>query len=533
MRGRGLHSWLAAMGLALLMVLAPRAGVAEPSADAALSSIDRHIAAWDLNAARREIAALPDGPVRQLREGIVAIYEGRYTDAEERLAAVLAAGQLPDGSRELERTREYLALARGSLRALGQAQHLRSPDGHVEIVLADERDAILAPYLFDAMAEARRLLGQELGVIPDHTVRFEILDDPAKLAMVTPLTLDNIRTTGTVGITKYRRVVMITPRVMVYGYGWLDTAVHEYVHYLLTIRTRNNAPVWLQEGMAKLLEARWRRPDRAPLDPPVAAILRKAIVEDDLVTFQEMYPSVAMLPTQERAALAYAEAETMLDLLRVRRGPAAIETLLDAVADGEDAEAALAQAWGGSFEQFMGAWKNAMLQETRGSKGGALGGPEFADESYDPMQDPEMLGDVFSHLGGGRGRQHARLGQLLELRGHLDAAAQQYEKARKADKKVRRDPTLSRRLGEVYLELRRFEKAAELLAIAAADDPENANIASSQARALLRSGDREGAESAAARAVRNNPLIPWLHCDLAELAADPDRATFERDHCRE
>ena len=52
--------------------------------------------------------------------------------------------------------------------------------------------------------------------------------------------------------------MMITPRVMVYGYGWLDTAVHEYVHYLLTIRTKNAAPVWMQEGLAKLMETRWR-----------------------------------------------------------------------------------------------------------------------------------------------------------------------------------------------------------------------------------------------------------------------------------
>ena len=27
---------------------------------------------------------------------------------------------------------------------------------------------------------------------------------------------------------------------MVHGYGWLDTAVHEYVHYLLTLRTGSN-----------------------------------------------------------------------------------------------------------------------------------------------------------------------------------------------------------------------------------------------------------------------------------------------------
>jgi hypothetical protein len=34
-------------------------------------------------------------------------------------------------------------------------------------VFADARDALLAPYLFAAMAEARAALGDEIGVLPD------------------------------------------------------------------------------------------------------------------------------------------------------------------------------------------------------------------------------------------------------------------------------------------------------------------------------------------------------------------------------
>ena len=66
-------------------------------------------------------------------------------------------------------------------------------------MFADSRDALIAPYLFTAMAAARTALGDDIGVTPDHPIRFEILDDPAKLALVSPLTLDNVYTTGTVG----------------------------------------------------------------------------------------------------------------------------------------------------------------------------------------------------------------------------------------------------------------------------------------------------------------------------------------------
>jgi tetratricopeptide (TPR) repeat protein len=401
----------------------------------------------------------------------------------------------------------------------------------VEAVFADAKDAMIAPYLFEAMAQAREVMGEVIGIRPDHPVRFEFLDDPAKLAMVTPLSVDNIRTTGTVGVTKYRRIMMITPRVMLYGYGWIDTAVHEYVHYVLTMRTQNQAPVWLQEGLAKLLETRWRRATPDPLQGAVAFRLHTAIVRDDLVTFAEMYPSVAMLPSAERAALAYAEVETMLGLLYERKGATGIAVLLDAVADGDDAEHALGLAWGGDFDAFMREWKRVTKTRTARGEDAEIKGLVFKDDPG--ATPPEQLGDVFSHLGGGSARQHARLGTLLHARGHERAATIQYEKARKADARARKDAALSRRLGKLYVELEEFRDAVPLLEIAAKGEPEDANLAAAQGRALLRSGDRDGAREALARATRNNPFIPSLHCDLAELARDETERAREKAQCPE
>jgi tetratricopeptide (TPR) repeat protein len=521
-------------GVLLAMLAMAGAGLSSrPAAaddDAALGAVDGALARWDITAARSALADVPEGPARQVKLGIVAIYEGRYADGEQLLAEAIEAGDLDGGDALAEEARHFLALARGAQKALGSAITMTSPDGHVEAVFADAKDALLAPYLFDAMAEARAVLGSELGVVPDHAVRFEFLDEPTKLAMVTPLTVANIRTTGTVGVTKHRRVVMITPRVMVHGYGWLDTAVHEYVHYLLTLRTGNLAPVWLQEGLAKLYETRWRRSSPEPLDQGIAYRLHQAIVRDDLVTLEEMYPSVAMLPSAERAALAYAEVETMLALLRERRGAAGIAALLDRVEAGDDAKASLGAAWGKGFDDFDAEWKRVMKSRTARSRKDEIEVPTFKDEGAPP---PSELGDVFSELGGGKARQHARLGALLQARKHSEAAALQYEQARKADARARKDPNLSRRLGRLYVELERWSDAVPLLQIAADDAPEDANLAAAQARALLRSGDTAGARTAAARAIRNNPFVPTVHCDLAELATDAAVAERERSVCKQ
>ena len=517
-------------GLVLALALAtPASGRADPLAD-----FDTHLTAWDVAAARAALLRAPASAPRQVKEGILAVYEADYARAEDLLTRALAGGALDDSSPAMLEARHYLALARGAQRALATAITLRSPDRNVEVVFADPKDTLLAPYLFEAMAAARAALAADLGVTPDHPVRIEILDDPAKLALVTPLTVDNIYTTGTIGVTKYRRIVMTSPRVLLYGYPWIDTAVHEYVHYLLTLRTRNLAPVWLQEGLAKLLETRWRGDDVAALDPASQRLLHRAIERDDLVTLAEMSPSIAMLPSQERAALAYAEVQTMLAFLRQRRGAAGITLLLDRVAAGDPAEDALATAWGDTFAAFLAAWTEEARRSTApAARGGAtLRERRFRDPG-DTTADPSLLGDIFSHLGGGKARQHARLGVLLTLRGHPRAALKEYEKARLVDPKARSDPKLARRLGELYLDLGDPARAAPLLAIAAADDPEQPSVAAAEGRARLRVGDRGGARAALQRALRINPFIPRLHCDLAELATNEAEASRERALCVE
>jgi tetratricopeptide (TPR) repeat protein len=499
---------------------------------------------WDLDAARSARDDIADARERELATGILAIYAAEYPQAESTLAGVVAGGASSGAANtptDIVGTRAayYLDVARGAQLALGDAKPIRSDDGRFEAVFADPRDELLAPYLFSAMATAYDELGDDVGIRPQHPIRFEFYDEPGKLALVTPLTLDNIYTTGTVGICKYRRIMMITPRVMVYGYGWLDTAVHEYVHYLVTMRTHNNAPVWMQEGLAKLMEIRWRMPD-APageqLDAHSRKLLHDALETKSLVTLEQMHPSVAMLPSQELAALAYAEAETMLGLLEEQRGQAGLASMLDDVAGGVDAKQAFANAWGDDFEAFFEVWQQTMKKRTADAGDGGSG-PNIAfrdgDAGSDPNQDPSLNGDVFSHLGGGRARKHARLGVLLTLRGHEEAAVLEYEKARAVDPEVRDDPQLGRRLGELYLKLGRAEEALPLLILAAEHDPDNANLAASEARARRLSGDLDGARLALDRAIRQNPFIPGIHCDLAALAQDPATVAHERGLCME
>ena len=59
--------------------------------------------------------------------------------------------------------------------------------------------------------------------------------------------------------------MLLSPKALLKGYDWLDTAAHEYTHHVLTQKSRNRAPIWLQEGLAKWFEDDWRGGRRADL----------------------------------------------------------------------------------------------------------------------------------------------------------------------------------------------------------------------------------------------------------------------------
>ena len=88
------------------------------------------VEAWQLDAAREQIAGLPSELERELARGVLAVYEARYVEAEQALAGVVASlapegasGEPlePAGDPFAARAQHFLAVARGAQIALGEA----------------------------------------------------------------------------------------------------------------------------------------------------------------------------------------------------------------------------------------------------------------------------------------------------------------------------------------------------------------------------------------------------------------------------
>jgi len=131
---------------------------------------------------------------------------------------------------------------------------------------ADGADEVLVHYATEALEKSYRVLGKLIGHFPKNKVVVEIYPDRVPFSKISPLTLKDIMTSGTVALCKYNRIMLISPGSLVRGYNWMDTLSHEFTHYLLSAKSHNNVPLWLHEGIAKYYESQWREsPDHLSL----------------------------------------------------------------------------------------------------------------------------------------------------------------------------------------------------------------------------------------------------------------------------
>lgn len=491
-------------------------GAALRGAATALNEIRIEEAGRAVDRLAREYA---DDPDVRFERAMVRFYRGDYAGAVADLDAAGERGQLraPDDRRELG------ALIRATRAATEHFVTARSPDGRYVVLHAPGPDAVLVPYAIEAMAAADRAIGEELGVRLPGPLRLEIYPSAASLAQVSTLTVQEIQTTGTIALCKWDRLMITTPRALVRGYPWMDTIGHELVHLFLSRASRDRAPVWLQEGVAKFLERRWRgEAPAAHLEPAAAALLADAAAGDRLLPFDRLHPSIARLPSQEDAALAFAQVATFVERFYGEHGAAGLRRAIRAIAGGTDAREALAEVAGRPFDALERDWRRSVEERPRprGDAPHVLGlrlrqGEGEADES----------GDVTVE----RARRHLRLGDLLWDRGRAAAAAAEYGRAREA---APDDPIVASRHARAALAGGRPEEAVRALARFRERYPDHAPTWAVSGAAWLALGDRERAREALREAIRINPFDPQPHCDLVEATDDAAERGTEEASCR-
>jgi tetratricopeptide (TPR) repeat protein len=519
--------WAAPLA-ALACLVFSGAADSTPAVDGRVRAGDAALEAWDVpTAARIAEAARADDPESPAVAGLlgrVRLHQARYAEAAALLAE--AGPGFDHGLGEV---------AKASAELLGN--HRVAESEHFVFRYPAGKDEILVPYALDALEKSRERIGAIVGLKPEGAkVVVDVVDDAHSLSRISTLPIEAVKTTGTVAICKFDRLMITSPKALLRGYEWQDTLAHEYLHLLISRKSRNRTPIWLHEGMAKYLETAWRGPPGQALELPVQAMLRDATRENKLITFEEMHPSIALLPTARDAALAFAEVFAAIEFLH-GKDQRAVSRILDLLADGADDQEAVAQVFGAPFAKFEAGWRQHLKHRPYPTETGyfAEQKPTFK-EDVDPAaggkDDPAHWRDVterglFAEIADPEARRAAHLGELLRERGKAAAAAAKFGQA--VGRAGNRYPIVSNKYALTLLELGEFGRAVAVLEGSLRLYPNDPLTRLNLARATMSAGDPAAAEEHLLAAIGVDPFDPEIHARLLEVArAKGDEALAER-----
>lgn len=485
-------------------------------AKARIQNLDQYLEDWDLEAAKAELAALEklapaDVEPLAYYQGRIAFEDGRYADAQR----LLEKAGLTD------KPGSWVRLAKDTEAIVGATE--RAESAHFIFLYPKGKDAVLVPWALDALEAIRAALEKDLGYAPPGKIRVEIVSSAGELAKVSTLSKEAIKTTGTIAICKFNKLMVTSPKAVVTGYDWLDTVAHEYVHLVVSRKSRNTVPIWMHEGLAKYLESRWRGPAGGAMTPPTLALLGSRVKKNQLVPFEKMHPSMALLPTAEDAATAFAEVFFAIKLVDQEGGPQPLERLLDAMSRGVSDRAAIELVMKRKWPEFEKAWMSSLkkqpypkdlLPPSSNEKKELL---EAAGVKKDPKKKGREVsfGD-FAEVKEVDARRAAHLGELFRERKRMTAASEAYGRAYKVvgDKYE----SVSNKYALTLLELKKYDEAAVVLEGSLKLHPGSASTNVHLGRIHLRARRFEAAKRAYLDALAVNPFDPEVHLALYAAA---------------
>ena len=488
-----------------------------------LRDVDLALDAWAVDEAHSVLDAVEASQGQttdtEIRRAHAEFLDGKYEAAVQRMDQLLTQEPRDD----FQELRDLVAQTRD---VVSKLEPHKSPKGYFEVWVEPGKDKVLLPWAFEALDAAYEAFADELGYKPPTPVRVEVYPQTKVLAKVSILTEEEIRTSGTIALCKYNRLMLTSPKALVRGYGWADTLVHEYVHYVINKRTRNGVPIWMHEGLAKFLERRWRGRNQHRLPPHSEQLLHERVADNDLITFAQMHPSMAKLPSQEDAAVAFAEVYTAMEYLQKNAGDDAFKRLLDEIATGVEATDAFANVLGTTFPQFERDWRASLEDRPKP--------PDVSDLMDQTLVFKDQSGgktkDDFGEIEQPQARDHLNLGQMFQARGRPKAAIVQY---RKAGHIMGSDhPRLQTRLAQCLLETNQAQQAYDALKPLVDRDPGYVATWIGLGRAALGLGRFDEAKEHLYEAARINPFDPEVHRQLAlvyEKLGDAEKSRRARE----
>ncbi len=475
------------------------------------------IAAWRVEDARPAVEGMlsefPEHPLTHAVVGQLKFHLGDHRGATDAFAAARAGGAPPGLLSDAEAAEQARLVTEGYEEHVGEHFVIRHPPG---------KDALLVPFAVEVLEAARTSIGDLLGFRPKERVVVEIYPTAKSLAAVSALTPKDIETSGTIALCRWNRLMATSPRAVVFGYPWRDTLAHELAHLIIGGASRDTVPIWLHEGLAKYTETAWRGQPGLGVSADQLRRLREAAEKDELIPFSAMHPSMAKLPSQEAASLAFTEVFSFIEFLVAKKGWPGIRALLTEMSNGKSDREGIEAVYGMPFPQMEEAWRASLLKGPIKAPGGPR--PVKGEHPIALKDRPDVPDDELAGLSDAA-RRHARAADLLFSRGRPLAAQRELERAFEEG----RSPLVSAKLAALSLANDDLERAEQAARASVEARPELAGPNVTLAEILLRRGDRDGMAAPLSRAVDTNPFDPRIHrLTLEMLGPDGQKDAVQR-----
>lgn len=335
------------------------------------------------------------------------------------------------------------------------------------IVWTPADQTFLKDYVLPSLEKSANHIEKIFGHRPEGKIRVEIYPNKEDFSAASTLSVETLERSGAIGICKFHRLMIMSPKSLPLGYRWLDALSHEYLHLTINELSHSKAELWLHEGTARYFETSYRLAPPAYLTPDQQTKLLESHEIKTLVPFARMSPSMVYLKDQEEVTLAFAQVSHAVSVLVRDHGIPAFVKFLTSLQKKSFREA-FKSNYGLTPDEFEQVWKTKLGQEKWEKSKGTMSD----DVVFKPASDDTLIG--------AESQAQVRLGDRMRRQGLMEGALIQYEKALMVE-------------------------------------PDNAVILLKAAKTDLALGHRDQAVDRLRRATEKNPNYITPHVELAQL----------------
>ncbi len=431
-------------------------------------------------------------PVSKYILGKVYFYQGRYEEAVNLVRDACI------GEPDKQKWRDFLMFAEKTNEITKEFQSYKTE--HFNILIS-KRDSVLAYYIKDHIETIYDRISKELKYFPEGQIRIEIYPGPEEFGLASGLSSEDMEVSGAIGVCKFNKIMILSPRCLMFGYRWVDALTHEYTHFLIINITNNNCPIWLNEGLAKYFESIWRTNNSVYLTPVYKNILAKVAQHNQYLNFSKMEKSMPKLGSREEVALAFAEASNAVEMIFKKYGRNRLIRLLRQLGKGRGFDATFKKIFGKDQVEIEREWRNYLK-----NKGYPITEGAVVDSSR--LEGKGRKYNELEEYVRAEARSYIRLGDMFRRRGRHEIALEEYGKALKIDPQ---NPVVLVRMSYSYFAKSEFKKGEEALIETIELNPNYPTSYINLADYYFRNKELKKALSLYKESNQINPFNPHIH----------------------